>query len=202
MNRRRPAADERRSPFAPPAVPPVPALADPPTHTSPPADADGPRLARVGEEPRPARASKRSATRRLAAVRRLHGARRRATWRQRLVEAERGLVLGFRRDGVLAGHLFVLTLAVAAGVTFELNSQRWALLMLALSGAMAAELFGQVLAALAAATAKGGGDDADQSAELAGAVRLCSAAVAVAALGACGALVAVFEPAVSRAFGG
>ncbi|MFH5805515.1 diacylglycerol kinase, partial [Alienimonas sp. DA493] len=141
-------------------------------------------------------------SRRIAAVRKLHGVRRRATWRQRLIEAERGLVLGFRRDGVLAGHLFVLTLAVAAGVVFELNTARWCVIFLALSGAMAAELFGQVIAALAAAVVREEDKDSERTAQLAGAVRLCSAAVAVAACGACAALVAVFTPEVVESLGG
>ncbi|WP_171189252.1 diacylglycerol kinase [Alienimonas chondri] len=140
--------------------------------------------------------------RRIAAVRKLQGVRRRATWRQRLVEAERGLVLGFRRDGVLAGHVFVLTLAIAAGVVFELNTSRWCVIFLALSGAMAAELFGQVIAALAAAVVRDEEADSELTAQVTGAVRLCSAAVAVAACGAAAALVAVFTPAVVQALGG
>jgi len=111
-------------------------------------------------------------------------------------------VLGFRRDGVLAGHVFVLTLAVAAGVVFELNTARWCVVFLALAGAMSAELFGQVLAALAAALVRDEEPDSERTEQVAGAVRLCSAAVAVAALGACGALVAVFTPAVVKALGG
>ena len=152
----------------------------------------GPRLARL-----PAGGT---ATKRLAAVRRLHGARRRAAWRQRLVEAERGLVLGFRRDGVLCGHLFVVTLAAAAGLTFGLGPLEWAAVILALSSAIAAELFGQVLAALAAAVARGG-EGEEGASDLAAAVRLGSGAAAIAALGACGVLVAVFAPAVTAALG-
>ena len=141
-----------------------------------------------------------TATKRLAAVRKLHGRRRRAAWRQRLVDAERGLVLGFRRDGVLAGHLFVLTLSVAAGLTFELSAVRWAVLGLALATAMAAELFGQVLAALTAALVRHADDDAPG--DLAAAMRLGSAAAAISAIGATAALVAVFAPPVLAAFGG
>ena len=152
----------------------------------------GPRLARL-----PANGT---AARRVAAVRKLHGRRRRAAWRQRLVDAERGLVLGFRRDGVLVGHLFVLTLSVAAGVVLGLGATRWAVLALALGTAMGAELFAQVLAAVAAAVAKNTpGDEPPE--ELAAAVRLCGAAVAVTAAGACAALTAVFAPAVAAALG-
>ena len=199
----------------------MPVLADPPPRPAPEPDPSppratgpgptsaGPRLAALpgpdpaerdgGEPGEPARPLARG----LAAVRKLHGARRRTAWRQRLVDAERGLVLGFRRDGVLAGHVFVLTLAVAAGVVFELNTARWCVLFLALSGAMAAELFGQVLATLAAALMRATGDaDSDEAEAIAAAVRLCSAAVAVAATGACGALVAIFTPAVVAALGG
>ena len=152
----------------------------------------GPRLAQL-----PAGGT---AAKRLAAVRKLRGRRRRAAWRQRLVDAERGLVLGFRRDGVLCGHVFVLTLAAAAGVVLNLDATRWAVLGVALGTAMGAELFGQVLAALAAAAAKTADADAVPE-ELAAAVRLCGAAVAVTAAGACCALVAVFAPPVAAAFG-
>lgn len=192
---------------------PPPAAADAVPHAAP----DGPRLATF-EPPEPAAGpvtgpAAKPLSRRIAAVRRLHGVRRRATWRQRIVEAERGLVLGFRRDGVLAGHLFVLTLAVAAGVVFELNTARWCVIFLALAFAMAAELFGQVVSALAAAMVRDRGPspasahaDADAEAErveqITGAVRLCSAAVAVASLGAAATLAAVFTPAVVKALGG
>ena len=160
----------------------------------------GPRLAQLPPHG--------TAGKRIEAVRRLHGRRRRAAWRQRLVDAERGLVLGFRRDGVLAGHLFVVTLAVAAGAVLGLPATAWAVLAVALGTAMGAELFAQVLAAVAAAVAKGAGPGAagpagptDRTEDLAAAVRLCGAAVAVTAAGACAALVAVFAPAVVRALG-
>ena len=159
----------------------------------------GPRLAQL---PPGRPASRALATKRIAAVRKLHGARRRAAWRQRLVDAERGLVLGFRRDGVLAGHVFVLTLSVVAGLTFDLSAVRWAVLGLALATAMGAELFGQVLAALAAAIVRAGGGAEERPGELAAAVRLGSAAVAISAAGATAALIAVFAPPVLAAFGG
>ena len=163
-----------------------------------PADPDrgeGPRGPRFAQLPANGTAGKR-----FAAVRKLHGRRRRAAWRQRLVDAERGLVLGFRRDGVLAGHAFVLTLSTASGVVLGLSATRWAVLCLALGTAMGAELFAQVLAAVAAAVAKNSAG-AETPEELAAAVRLCGAAVAVTAAGACAALVAVFAPAVVAALG-
>jgi len=191
--------------------PPAPGTAPLSGHASD--DPAGPRLAPFSAERRPSDSRDasprptdekpgRPLSRRIAAVRKLHGARRRAAWRQRLVDAERGLVLGFRRDGVLAGHVFVLTLAVAAGVVFELNTSRWCVIFLALAVAMSAELFGQVVAALAAALVRDEDPESELTQQVAGAVRLCSAGVAVSALGACAALVAIFTPAVVRALGG
>ena len=174
---------------------PGPLPAPPPAAAGPAGPAGSPRGPRLAQLPPHGTAAKR-----FTAVRRLHGRRRRAAWRQRLVDAERGLVLGFRRDGVLAGHLFVLTLAVAAGVVLGLDAARWAVLSLALGAAMGAELFAQVLAAVAAAVAKSA-SDGETAEELAGAVRLCGAAVAVTAAAACAALVAVFAPAVVAALG-
>jgi hypothetical protein len=106
------------------------------------------------------------------------------------------------RGGVLAGHVFVLTLAVAAGVVFELNTARWCVVFLALSAAMSAELFGQVLGSLAVVSLRGEEANSERGAQIAAAMRLCRAAVAVAACGSVGALVAVFTPAVVRALGG
>ena len=124
------------------------------------------------------------------------------------MEAERGLVVGFRAGGVLAGHLFVLTLAVVAGLTFELTAVRWAVLLLALAAAMAAELFGQVLVTLTAAVMRHvagsaeGDADPPMPPEVDAALRLSTAAVAVACAGAAAAVFAVFAPPVLDAFGG
>jgi diacylglycerol kinase len=62
-----------------------------------------------------------------------------------LVEAERGLTAGFRSDSVFFVHLFGGCLVVAAAVLFGLTVTQWAVLILALSVTIAAELFHQVL---------------------------------------------------------
>ena len=73
---------------------------------------------------------------------------RRAAWRQWLVEAERGITAAFRSDSIFFVHLFVSSLVVAAAFLLGLSATQWAILTLALTITIAAELFHQVLKAL------------------------------------------------------
>ena len=70
---------------------------------------------------------------------------RRSAWRQRLIEAESGLRIGLRVDGTLFVHLFVMSGILAAGGVLGLGTLQWALLVLALSLVLTAELFHQML---------------------------------------------------------
>lgn len=72
---------------------------------------------------------------------------RRADWRQRLVDAERGLTLGFRADSSFFAHLFMASLIVAAGIVLRLNVYSWSVLVISLTVVVAAELFNQGLRA-------------------------------------------------------
>ena len=111
------------------------------------------------------------------------------------MDVERGFAFGLRRDSVLFGHLFVWCLCAAAGLTFDLSAVRWAVLLVALSGALAAELFHQVLRAVLA-------ELGPASAEaLRPALRMATAAVAVAAFGATLAVALVFAETVVNALG-
>ncbi|MBW3543417.1 MAG: diacylglycerol kinase [Planctomycetes bacterium] len=74
--------------------------------------------------------------------------RRRAPWRRRLVEAERGITQGFRGDSTLFGHLFGGTLVLAMALVLGLSVLEWAVLVLALTVVLAAELFNKVLTIL------------------------------------------------------
>jgi diacylglycerol kinase (ATP) len=90
-----------------------------------------PAAARVHLPADPRRAPKRAA--------------RRSAWRQRLIEAESGIRLGLRVDGTLFVHLFVMSGILAAGAVLGLGTLQWALLVLALTGVLTAELFHQML---------------------------------------------------------
>ena len=86
--------------------------------------------------------------------------RRRAAWRQWLVEAERGLTAGFRSDSVFFVHLFSGSLALAAAAMLGLSAVQWALLILAVTMTIAAELFHQVLKRLGDLLAEAGPETA------------------------------------------
>lgn len=71
--------------------------------------------------------------------------RRRAPWRQWLIEAERGITAAFRSDSIFFVHLFAGSLSLAAAAMLGLTATQWAVLIVALSMTLAAELFHQVL---------------------------------------------------------
>lgn len=74
--------------------------------------------------------------------------RRRAAWRQRLVEAERGITHGFRGDSTLFGYLFAGSVVVTTGLVLGLSLSQWTLLILAMTVVLSAELFQQALKAV------------------------------------------------------
>lgn len=73
---------------------------------------------------------------------------RRAPWRQRLVEAERGLSCGLRGDCTLYVYLFFDCLLVAVGVIFRLSSWQWIIVGMVITLVLTAELLCQALRAL------------------------------------------------------
>jgi diacylglycerol kinase len=76
--------------------------------------------------------------------------RRRAAWRQKLVEAERGLAHSFRADSALHLHLFIDCLLLATCGVLGLSAICWAVVVAALAAMMSAELFCQGLRTVAA----------------------------------------------------
>ncbi|QDT65708.1 Prokaryotic diacylglycerol kinase [Calycomorphotria hydatis] len=66
-------------------------------------------------------------------------------WRQRLIEAERGITQGFRGDSIFFVHFFGGALILAAGIAFWLTLAEWALLVLAFSAVVTTELLHQVV---------------------------------------------------------
>lgn len=73
---------------------------------------------------------------------------RRPPWRQKLVEAERGVVLGFRRDSALFVDFFLSVVSITAGIVLGLSVVEWAILALALTMVFVAELFNQMVKSL------------------------------------------------------
>jgi diacylglycerol kinase len=122
-------------------------------------------------------------------------ARRRAAWRQWLVEAERGITAGFRSDSIFFVHLFGGSLAIAASLMLGLSATQWAVVVLALSFTIAAELFHQVLKQLGDLVAPGGPKPA------AALRRFGAAGVAVATLGSAIAVLTVLGSRLVTLFG-
>lgn len=72
-------------------------------------------------------------------------AHRRAPWRQRLVDAESGFRVGLRADSTLLGFLFCAVTVLITALVVGLGRLDWAVLILTLGMALAAELVHQVL---------------------------------------------------------
>ena len=75
----------------------------------------------------------------------------RAAWRQRLVQAERGIGNGARQDSIFFVHIFTTTLILLAGGVLGLTPWQWLLVFGSLILLFVAELFNQALKSLAQA---------------------------------------------------
>ena len=75
----------------------------------------------------------------------------RAAWRQRLVQAERGIGNGARQDSIFFVHIFTTTLILLAGGVLGLTGWQWLLVFGSLILLFVAELFNQALKSLAQA---------------------------------------------------
>jgi diacylglycerol kinase (ATP) len=91
--------------------------------------------------------------------------RRRSPWRRRLVEAERGFTQGFRGDSTLIVYLFAACLVIAAGLVLGLSLERWAILAIAFTVVLAAELFNK-LAGIVCRHVDGGSQTVRQAARI------------------------------------
>jgi diacylglycerol kinase len=74
--------------------------------------------------------------------------RRRNAWRQRMIDAERGLRLTLRMDATMFVHLFAATCILAAGFVLALSALQWAIVTLAITVVLSAETFNQLLRTL------------------------------------------------------
>jgi hypothetical protein len=65
---------------------------------------------------------------------------RRPAWRRRLVELERGVMIGFRASGAVMIHFFCGTIGLVAGLLFEPSALEWAALIVCFTASLAFEL--------------------------------------------------------------
>lgn len=103
---------------------------------------------------------------------------RRAPWRQRLVEAERGLSCGLRGDGTLFVYLFVDCLMIAMGAILRLPTAQWIIVGLIVTLVLSAELMCQALRILTKELQR-----TVPECRLTSALQLATAAVTVAIVG-------------------
>lgn len=75
--------------------------------------------------------------------------RRRPAWRERLVQAERGLVRGVRSDSAFFVHFFGISIVIAAAFVFGIGWMQWIAIAGCLTLVLTAEMFNQALKALA-----------------------------------------------------
>jgi diacylglycerol kinase len=72
----------------------------------------------------------------------------RPAWRQRLVDAERGVMQGIRSDSAFFVYFFLSSATIAACVVLGISLIQWTIVILALTLVLSAEMFNQVLKAL------------------------------------------------------
>lgn len=111
---------------------------------------------------------------------------RRPAWRQRLVQAERGLVGCVRADSVFFVHFFGISLVIVAALVLGIGWMQWVAIAACLTLVLTAEMFNQALKSLALS------DDAPPSLAAQRAVAMGTAAVMVACAGSTIVLTLVF----------
>jgi len=110
------------------------------------------------------------------------------TWRRKFADAFRGLARAVRTQSSFAVHLPVAGLVVLLAALFRLPARDWAVLLVAIGGVLAAELFNSALEAFARAPGQG------RHPRIRDALDIASAAVLVAAATAVGVGLVVFLP--------
>lgn len=120
----------------------------------------------------------------------------RSPWRRRLVDAERGITLGFRGDSAFFVYFFAGCVVLAAALVMGLHLWEWVATILALTLVFAAELFHHSLRLFFQMT------EAETSRAPLKAQRLASAAVFVTLSGAALAIGLVFGRRLWEVFAG
>jgi diacylglycerol kinase len=110
----------------------------------------------------------------------------RPVWRRVLVDFERGLAQGARFDSSFAIYFFLTSVVVAMGFVLGISALEWSVLIVALSLAMSSQMFHQMLRIL--------WKEAEHQLpdRLRPLIRIASAAVGVAIIGAASAIVMLF----------
>jgi len=101
----------------------------------------------------------------------------RPAWRRWLIDVERGLMHGVRGDSIFFVYFFLTSATVAASLVLVISLLQWAVVILALTVVLAAEMFRQSVRSLLVGT----GRAEDESARTA--LRIGSAAVFVTIAG-------------------
>ena len=112
--------------------------------------------------------------------------RRRPAWRQRLVQAERGLVRGIRSDSAFFVHFFGIAIVIAAALVLGVGWMQWIGIAGCLTLVLTAEMFNQAFKTLAKSL------DNEQSPEVQRALAIGTAAVLVSCVGSTIVLTLVF----------
>ena len=73
---------------------------------------------------------------------------RRSYWRRRLIDVERGMSRGFRRDSSLSAYVFCMCMTVCASLVLGISLLQWTVVILATSMVFTAELFRLAISAL------------------------------------------------------
>lgn len=121
--------------------------------------------------------------------------RRRSAWRQRLVQAERGFVRGVRSDSVFCVHFFIISIIVAAAFVLGFGPLQWITLTGCLTLVLSTEMVSQALKTLVH------DPDRPPTAAAERAAAIGTAAVMVAAVGACIVMAIVFAQRLRELFG-
>ncbi|WP_339732373.1 diacylglycerol kinase [uncultured Gimesia sp.] len=69
----------------------------------------------------------------------------RPEWRQRLVDAERGITFGIRLDSTFFIHFFTGSAVIATAMLLGLSVTHWAIIILSITTVLCAQMFNQVL---------------------------------------------------------
>ncbi len=112
--------------------------------------------------------------------------RPRPGWRQMLVDIERGLVQGIRFDSSFAVYFFLTTVVVTMGFVLGISAVEWSVLVVILSLVLSSQLFHQMLRILWQES------EHQLPTRLRRLIRIASAAVGVANVGAAAAIVVLF----------
>jgi diacylglycerol kinase len=98
-------------------------------------------------------------------------------WKQKFADAFRGLREGARGNSSLAVHFLAAAAVIAAAAALKMGPVEWCILLLCITGVIAAELFNSALEALARAVTK------ENNPHIRDALDIASGAVLTAAFG-------------------